>query len=184
MRSDWCDFYASKHTCLLTTRFLCFQSKYKSLLISERTTVDQMIQLVLNCYNSTESVNLFSIYEVRSCCSTLNYIGPFLLAQKHFRAITSFIVFTASHRALLLKNSDHVALLRRLAAAYGDSTTTIFVKTRAHFAAAVICRRLLLRDLPIQVCHTNSFERKLHADDRPSGDPARVVLGRRLQPSS
>ena len=46
--------------------FFSFQSKYKSLLISERTTVDQVIQLVLNCYNSAESVNLFSIYEVRS----------------------------------------------------------------------------------------------------------------------
>ncbi|XP_037069011.1 uncharacterized protein LOC119090326 [Pollicipes pollicipes] len=39
-------------------------SKYKSLLISERTTVDQMIQLLLNCYNSSEGVNLFGIYEV------------------------------------------------------------------------------------------------------------------------
>ena len=74
---------------------------------------------------------------------------------------------TASHRAVLLKNGDHVALLQRFVAVYGDSTMTIFVKTPAHFAAAVICRRLLLRDLPIQVCHTNSFERKLHADDRP-----------------
>ncbi|XP_037094861.1 uncharacterized protein LOC119114905, partial [Pollicipes pollicipes] len=43
---------------------LMAESKYKSLLVSERTTVDQMIQLLLNCYNSTESVNLFSIYEI------------------------------------------------------------------------------------------------------------------------
>ncbi|XP_043193154.1 uncharacterized protein LOC122391487 [Amphibalanus amphitrite] len=45
-------------------------SKYKSLLISERTTVDQVIQLVLNCYNSNENVNHFSIYEV---CHTTSF---------------------------------------------------------------------------------------------------------------
>ncbi|XP_037069322.1 uncharacterized protein LOC119090599, partial [Pollicipes pollicipes] len=43
---------------------LLAESKYKSLLVSERTTVDQMIQLLLNCYNSSEGVNVFSIYEV------------------------------------------------------------------------------------------------------------------------
>ncbi|XP_008544675.1 putative mediator of RNA polymerase II transcription subunit 24 [Microplitis demolitor] len=39
-------------------------SKYKSLLISERTTVDELIQMLLNCYNSTERVEQFSLYEV------------------------------------------------------------------------------------------------------------------------
>lgn len=41
-----------------------FQSKYKSLLISEQTTVDELIQMLLNCYNSTERVEQFSLYEV------------------------------------------------------------------------------------------------------------------------
>lgn len=39
-------------------------SKYKSLLISEQTTVDELIQMLLNCYNSTERVEQFSLYEV------------------------------------------------------------------------------------------------------------------------
>jgi hypothetical protein len=39
-------------------------SKYKSLLISERTTVDELIKILLNCYNSKEKVEQFSLYEV------------------------------------------------------------------------------------------------------------------------
>lgn len=39
-------------------------SQYKSLLISDRTTVDELIQILLNCYNSTERVEQFSLYEV------------------------------------------------------------------------------------------------------------------------
>ncbi|KAI5704879.1 hypothetical protein M8J76_013463 [Diaphorina citri] len=39
-------------------------SKYKSLLISDRTTVDDLIQILLNCYSSTERVEKFSLYEV------------------------------------------------------------------------------------------------------------------------
>ncbi|XP_011296798.1 uncharacterized protein rau isoform X1 [Fopius arisanus] len=39
-------------------------SKYKSLLISERTSVDELIQMLLSCYNSTERVEQFSLYEV------------------------------------------------------------------------------------------------------------------------
>ncbi|XP_022180421.1 uncharacterized protein LOC111040722 [Myzus persicae] len=39
-------------------------SKYKSLLISERTTVDELIRILLNCYNSKEQVEQFSLYEL------------------------------------------------------------------------------------------------------------------------
>lgn len=39
-------------------------SQYKSLLISDRTTVDELIQILLNCYNSKERVEQFSLYEV------------------------------------------------------------------------------------------------------------------------
>lgn len=42
-----------------------FQSKYKSLHISEKTSVDDLIQILLNCYNSKERKELFSIYVVR-----------------------------------------------------------------------------------------------------------------------
>jgi hypothetical protein len=40
------------------------QSQYKSLLISDRTTVDDVINILLNCYNSKERVEQFSLYEV------------------------------------------------------------------------------------------------------------------------
>jgi len=42
-----------------------FQSKYKSLLVSERTTVDQLIRMLLDCCDSEHGVERFSIYEVR-----------------------------------------------------------------------------------------------------------------------
>ncbi|KAL1124494.1 hypothetical protein AAG570_001120, partial [Ranatra chinensis] len=45
-------------------------SKYKSLLISDRTTVDDLIQILLNCYSSSERVEQFSLYEV---CSSQEY---------------------------------------------------------------------------------------------------------------
>ncbi|XP_067137392.1 uncharacterized protein [Centruroides vittatus] len=47
--------YAS---CLMTA------SLYKSLLVSERTTVEELIQLLLHCYNSREQPTKFSLYEV------------------------------------------------------------------------------------------------------------------------
>ncbi|XP_059486398.1 uncharacterized protein LOC132203004 [Neocloeon triangulifer] len=40
-------------------------SQYKSLHISEKTTVDDLVQILLNCYNSKERKELFSIYVVR-----------------------------------------------------------------------------------------------------------------------
>lgn len=45
-------------------------SKYKSLLISEHTTVDELIQILLNCYSSKERVEQFSLYEV---CESQEY---------------------------------------------------------------------------------------------------------------
>ncbi|XP_070495108.1 uncharacterized protein rau [Chironomus tepperi] len=39
-------------------------SQYKSLLISEQTTSDELLGLLLSCYNSTEPVEDFSLYEV------------------------------------------------------------------------------------------------------------------------
>ena len=40
------------------------QSQYKSLLISERTTIDDLIELLLRCHNNNERIERFSIYEV------------------------------------------------------------------------------------------------------------------------
>ncbi|XP_067139069.1 uncharacterized protein [Centruroides vittatus] len=39
-------------------------SMYKSLLVSERTTAEELIQLLLHCYNSTEMPSKFSLYEL------------------------------------------------------------------------------------------------------------------------
>lgn len=39
-------------------------SQYKSLLISEKTTSDELLGLLISCYNLTEPVEEFSIYEV------------------------------------------------------------------------------------------------------------------------
>lgn len=39
-------------------------SRYKSLLVSERTTADEIIRILLDCYNSCERVERFSLYEV------------------------------------------------------------------------------------------------------------------------
>jgi len=39
-------------------------SQYKSLLISEQTTSDELLSLLLSCYNSVEPVEQFSLYEV------------------------------------------------------------------------------------------------------------------------
>lgn len=40
-------------------------SQYKSLLISEETSSDELLALLLSSYNSSEPVEQFSIYEVR-----------------------------------------------------------------------------------------------------------------------
>jgi hypothetical protein len=45
-------------------------SLYKSLLLSDRTKVEELIQLLLYCYNSKEKVSKFALYEVcpaRNC---------------------------------------------------------------------------------------------------------------------
>jgi len=39
-------------------------SKYKSLLISERTTIDDLIELLLRCHSNNERLERFSIYEI------------------------------------------------------------------------------------------------------------------------
>ncbi|XP_073823645.1 RA domain-containing protein rau [Musca autumnalis] len=46
------------------TSALLPSSQYKSLVISEETTSDELLQLLLSCYNSMEPVEQFSIYEV------------------------------------------------------------------------------------------------------------------------
>jgi hypothetical protein len=44
------------------TLFSYVQSQYKSLLISERTTIDDLIELLLRCQSNNERIERFSIY--------------------------------------------------------------------------------------------------------------------------
>ncbi|KAI8428355.1 hypothetical protein MSG28_002540 [Choristoneura fumiferana] len=43
---------------------LMSSSQYKCLLTSDRTTADELLAILLQCYNSTEGVERFSLYEV------------------------------------------------------------------------------------------------------------------------
>lgn len=43
---------------------LMSSSQYKCLLTSERTTADELLAILLHCYDSTEGVERFSLYEV------------------------------------------------------------------------------------------------------------------------
>ncbi|XP_048484799.1 uncharacterized protein LOC105391035 [Plutella xylostella] len=49
---------------------LMSSSQYKSLLISERTSADELIAILLNCYDCREGVERFSLYEV---CASQEY---------------------------------------------------------------------------------------------------------------
>lgn len=52
---------------------LMSSSKYKCLLTSERTTADELLAILLHCYDSTEGVERFSLYEVVICISSTFY---------------------------------------------------------------------------------------------------------------
>lgn len=41
-----------------------FQSLYKSLLISDRTTVDEVMQILFQCYNIEEQLGNYTMYQV------------------------------------------------------------------------------------------------------------------------
>jgi len=43
---------------------LMANSKYKSLLVSERTTIDDLIELLLRCHGNNERLERFSVYEI------------------------------------------------------------------------------------------------------------------------
>lgn len=43
---------------------LMSSSQYKCILTSERTTADELLAILLHCYDSTEGVERFSLYEV------------------------------------------------------------------------------------------------------------------------
>lgn len=46
---------------------LMSSSQYKCLLTSDQTTADELLAILLHCYDSSEGVERFSLYEVRTC---------------------------------------------------------------------------------------------------------------------
>ncbi|XP_019764243.1 uncharacterized protein LOC109540336 [Dendroctonus ponderosae] len=84
-------------------------SQYKSLLISARTTVDELISLLLNCYNSKERVEQFSIYEVNPEREQQRKLHP------DDRPLQVQQTWLPSHEChfLIRKNPDYLPLSRR-----------------------------------------------------------------------
>ncbi|XP_056635191.1 uncharacterized protein LOC130444165 [Diorhabda sublineata] len=84
-------------------------SQYKSLLISARTTADEVISLLLNCSNSKERVEQFSIYEVNTDREQQRKLHPDdrpLLVQQ---------TWLPTHQChfLIRRNPDYLPLSRR-----------------------------------------------------------------------
>ncbi|XP_050309822.1 uncharacterized protein LOC126745843 isoform X1 [Anthonomus grandis grandis] len=84
-------------------------SQYKSLLISARTTVDELIALLLNCYNSKERVEQFSLYEVNPEREQQRKLHP------DDRPLQVQQTWLPSHEChfLVRKNPDYLPLSRR-----------------------------------------------------------------------
>nr|XP_023029442.1 uncharacterized protein LOC111517499 [Leptinotarsa decemlineata] len=84
-------------------------SQYKSLLISARTTVDEVIALLLNCYNSKERVEQFSLYEVNTDKEQQRKLHP------DDRPLHVQQTWLPSHLChfLMRRNPDYLPLSRR-----------------------------------------------------------------------
>ncbi|XP_055335215.1 uncharacterized protein LOC129586183 [Paramacrobiotus metropolitanus] len=78
-------------------------SKYKSLLISQKTTAREIIQLLLNCHDSTESPEHFELYE--TC--------PFLPSYEHHIAPTDMPLLMRSQQHWPDENFSLIHLRRR-----------------------------------------------------------------------
>ncbi|KAF7280384.1 hypothetical protein GWI33_006115 [Rhynchophorus ferrugineus] len=84
-------------------------SQYKSLLISARTTVDDVLALILNCYNSKEPVEQFSLYEVNPAREQQRKLHP------DDRPLKVQQGWLSSHECnfLIRRNPDYLTLTRR-----------------------------------------------------------------------
>ncbi|VEN63213.1 unnamed protein product, partial [Callosobruchus maculatus] len=84
-------------------------SQYKSLLISARTTVDEVIALLLNCYSSKERVEQFSLYEVNADKEQQRKLHP---DDRPLHVQQSWL---PSHRChfLVRRNAEYLPLSRR-----------------------------------------------------------------------
>ncbi|XP_064110954.1 uncharacterized protein LOC135218516 [Macrobrachium nipponense] len=86
-------------------------SQYKSLLVSYRTTSEELVQLLLNCYNSKESPRHYAVHEVVKCPYSdrqLRYDDYPLLIQSEWprnaRQNYSFVLRRNANYALSLKS--------------------------------------------------------------------------------
>lgn len=113
-------------------------SLYKSLFISEETTSDELLTLLLSCYSLDEPVEQFSLYEVRFMLKVL-FFFLFLISsiwqqytwlRCQISCVSSISLLTVSPRAILIK-----------------------------------LKKFLFR--PLQVCPIQEYQRKLHPDDLP-----------------
>lgn len=84
-------------------------SQYKSLLISARTTVDELINLLLLCSNSKERVEQFSIYEVCTDKEQQRKLHP---DDRPLQVQATWLPTLRSH-FLLRRNPDYLPLSRR-----------------------------------------------------------------------
>lgn len=84
-------------------------SQYKSLLISARTTVDELISLLLNCYNSKERVEQFSLYEVNTDKEQQRKLHP---DDKPLQVQQTWLPSSRCH-FLVRRNPDYLPLTRR-----------------------------------------------------------------------
>ncbi|XP_072390053.1 uncharacterized protein rau [Diabrotica undecimpunctata] len=84
-------------------------SQYKSLLISARTTSDEVISLLLTCSNSKERVEQFSIYEVNTDREQQRKLHP------DDRPLQVQQTWLPSHQChfLIRRNPDYLPLSRR-----------------------------------------------------------------------
>ncbi|CAH1102966.1 unnamed protein product [Psylliodes chrysocephalus] len=84
-------------------------SQYKSLLISARTTADEVISLLLTCSNSKERVEQFSIYEVNTDREQQRKLHP------DDRPLQVQQTWLPSHQChfLIRRNPDYLPLTRR-----------------------------------------------------------------------
>ncbi|KAK9879517.1 hypothetical protein WA026_006586 [Henosepilachna vigintioctopunctata] len=84
-------------------------SLYKSLLVSARTSVDELIALLLNCYNSKERVEQFSLYEVNPDKEQQRKLHP------DDRPLQVQQMWIPAHKChfLLRRNPEYLPLSRR-----------------------------------------------------------------------
>lgn len=62
---------------------LMSSSQYKCILTSEQTTADELLAILLHCYDSNEGVERFSLYEVSVKVNLqLGFLTPTVLFRK------------------------------------------------------------------------------------------------------